>query len=101
MSVVVVVRAFPVPERRAEVIAAVEAAIVRVHDESGVELYALHERRDRLVMIEVRVEEAASEHSKGAALADLLSALEGKLSGDLDVQVLVPHPAGNAQKGAL
>ena len=52
MSVVVVVRAFPVPERRAEVIAAVEAAIARVHDESGVELYALHERRDRLVMIE-------------------------------------------------
>jgi hypothetical protein len=45
-------QAFPVPERRAEVIAAVEAAIARVHDESGVELYALHERRDRLVMIE-------------------------------------------------
>ena len=50
---------------------------------------------------EVRVEEAASEHSKGAALANLLCALEGKLSGDLDVQVLVPHPPGNAQKGVL
>ena len=36
-----------------------------------------------------------------AALADLRSALGGKLSSGLDAQVLVPHPAGNAQKGAL
>ena len=36
-----------------------------------------------------------------SALVDLLSALEGKLSSDLDAQVLRPHPAGNAQKGAL
>ena len=52
MSVVVVVTAFPAPERRAEVIAAFEAAITRVHEEPGVELYALHEGPDRLVMIE-------------------------------------------------
>jgi len=52
MCVVVVVTAFPVPEHRAEVIAAFETAITRVHDEPGVELYALHEGRDRLVMIE-------------------------------------------------
>ena len=52
MSVVVVVTAIPVPEHRTEVIKAFEAAIVRVHDEPGGELYALHEGRDRLVMIE-------------------------------------------------
>src|SRR5262249_33548689 len=52
MSVVVVVTAYPIPEHRAEVIAAFEAAIARVHNEPGVELYALHEGRDRLVMIE-------------------------------------------------
>jgi quinol monooxygenase YgiN len=46
-------------------------------------------------------EQALSDHSNGAALANLLSALEGKLSRDLDVQVLVPRPTGNAQKGAL
>lgn len=58
--------AFPVPEHRVEVIAAVEAAIARVHDEPGVELYALHEGRDRLVMIEkYESEEALSEHNKG------------------------------------
>jgi quinol monooxygenase YgiN len=52
MSVVVVVTAFPIGEHRAEVIAAFERAITQVHDEPGVELYALHEGRDRLVMIE-------------------------------------------------
>ena len=102
MSVVIIVTAFPVPEHRAEVIAAFEAAIARVHDEPGVELYALHEGRDRLVMIEkYESEQARTEHAKGAALADLRSALQGKLSSGLDVQVLVSHPAGNAQKGAL
>ena len=102
MSVVLVATAFPIPEHRAEVIAAFEAVIGRVHDEPGVELYALHEGRDRLVMIEKYAsEQARSQHSQGAALADLRSALEGKLSRDLDVQLLLPHPAGNPQKGML
>ena len=102
MSVVVVVTAFPAPGHRAEVVAAFEAAIIRVHGEPGVDLYALHEGPDRLVMIEkYESEQARSDHARGAALADLRSALEGKLSSDLDVQVLVPHPAGNTQKGTL
>jgi quinol monooxygenase YgiN len=102
MSVVVIVTAFPVPEHRAEVIAAFEAAIISVHEEPGVELYALHEGPDRLVMIEKYTsEQARSEHRKGAALASLLSALEGKLSSPLDAQVLAPHPAGNPRKGTL
>jgi quinol monooxygenase YgiN len=102
MSVVVVVTAIPVPEHRTEVIKAFGAAIVRVHDEPGVEPYALHEGRDRLVMIEkYESEQARSEHSKGPALADLRSALKCKLGRDLEAQLLLPHPAGNAQKGAL
>jgi quinol monooxygenase YgiN len=43
MSVVVTVTAFPFPEHRAEAVAAFEAAIAQVHQEPGVELYALHE----------------------------------------------------------
>ena len=102
MSVVQVATAFPIPEHRAEVIAAFEAAIARVHDEPGVELYALFEGPDRLVMIEkYESEQARSEHIKSAALADLRSALEGKLTSGLDAQVLTPHPAGTPQKGAL
>src|SRR5215475_11814487 len=70
MSVVVVVTAFPVTEHRADVVAACEEAITRVHDEPGVELYALHEGRDRLVMIEkYESEQARSEHAKGPARA--------------------------------
>ena len=73
-----------------------------MHKEPGVELYALHEGPDRLVMIEKYVsEQARSEHRQGAALAGLLSALDGRLSSPLDAQVLVPHPAGNACQGAL
>ena len=73
-----------------------------MHGEPGVELYALHEGRDRLVMIEkYESERARPEHVKGAALAGLRSALEGKLSSGLDEQVRVPDPAGNAQKGVL
>jgi quinol monooxygenase YgiN len=45
--------------------------------------------------------QARAEHREGAALADLRSALDGKLSSGLDAQVLVPHPAGDPQKGAL
>jgi quinol monooxygenase YgiN len=102
MSVVVVATAFPLPEHRAEVVAAFEEAITRVHDEPGVDRYALHEGHDRLVMIEeYESEQARSEHLKGKALADLRSALEGRLSSPLDVQVLTPHPAGDPHKGAL
>ena len=39
--------------------------------------------------------------SSGKAIADLMSALEGKLSRDPDVRILEPHPAGDARKGAL
>jgi quinol monooxygenase YgiN len=102
MSVVVVATAVPVPEHRAEVVAAFEHAIIRVHAEPGVERYALHEGHDRLVMIEeYQSEQARAAHLKGEALAGLRSALEGKLSSPLDVQVLTPHPAGDPRKGAL
>ena len=102
MSVVVVVTAFPIPAHRAEVVAAFEEAISQVHSEPGVGLYALHEGADRLVMIEkYESQQARSAHLQGAALAGLRTALEGKLRSGLDVQVLVPHPAGTAQQGAL
>lgn len=104
MSVVIVATAFPVPEHRAEVIAAFEAAMDRVHsEEPGCELYALHEGPDnRLVMIEKYAsEDALNEHLNGAGLGELRVALEGKLSSGVDVQVLSPHPGGMASKGAL
>jgi len=44
-------------------------------------------------------QQARSEHRKGAALADLRSALEGKLSTDLDAQVLIPHLSETRRRG--
>jgi quinol monooxygenase YgiN len=104
VSVVIVATAFPVPEHRAEVIAAFETAMARVHgEEPGCELYALHEGPDgRLVMIEKYAsQDAVTAHVSGAGLAGLRDGLAGKLSADIDVQVLVPHPAGMESKGAL
>lgn len=66
MTVVVVVTAFPVLEQRAEMIAAFETAIARVHDEPGVELYALHEGRDRLFMIEKYAEASPDANEAGS-----------------------------------
>lgn len=102
MSIVVVVTAVPLPEHRAEVLGAFEAAIVRVHEEPGVERYALHEGPDRLVMIEkYSSAEDRAAHAQGEALAALLDALAGKLSSPLDVQVLTPHSVGDPSKGTL
>jgi quinol monooxygenase YgiN len=69
---ILIVTAFPEPAHRADVVAAFEAAIVEVHQEAGVELYALHEGPDRLVMIEKYAsEEARAAHAQGAPLADV------------------------------
>jgi len=44
-------------------------------------------------------QQVRSEHRKGAALADLRSALEGKLSTDLDAQVLILHLSETRRRG--
>ena len=60
MSVVVVATIYPNAAWRGEVIAALENSGIRVHAEDmGCELYALHAGRDRLVMVEKWVNEAA------------------------------------------
>jgi quinol monooxygenase YgiN len=102
MSVVVVATVYPLPEHRAEVIAAFEETIARVHTEDGCELYALHEGADRLVMIEKWASgDALRVHGRAAALTELGPKLEGKLVSAPDVQVVQPHPAGTAALGAL
>ena len=102
MSVVVVATIYPETEFRAEVIAAFEQAILAVHDEPGCELYALHEGRDRLVMVEKWADgDSLAVHGKAAALRGLGAALDGKLAAPLDVQVLTAYPAGDPAKGTL
>ena len=102
-DVVVVATIRPLPEHRAEVIAALEKAIADVHaHDDGCLLYALHEGDDRLVFVEKWTStEALAEHSRGAALVELNQALSGRLAGATDVQVLRPHPAGTPAQGAV
>jgi quinol monooxygenase YgiN len=102
VSVVVVATIIPLPEHRDEVIAAFTATVPQVHAEDGCELYALHQREDRLVMIEKWAShDALVVHSKGAALAAINPKLAGKVAGPPEVIVLDAVPAGDAAKGAL
>jgi quinol monooxygenase YgiN len=103
MAVVVVATIRPLPDHRAEVIAAMEATIAQVHaQDDGCLLYALHEGPDRLVMIEKwSSEEALTTHLRASALSALLPKLEGLLEGPTDIQTLQPRPAGTAEQGAL
>jgi quinol monooxygenase YgiN len=103
MSVVIVATIYPKPDQRAEVLAALEQAIARVHaEDAGCELYALHEAGDRLVMIEKWADEAAvAAHGSGAALGQFAAALKGKLTSAPDVVILTPHPAGTDEQGTL
>ena len=104
MAVVIVATLFPVPEYRDEVIAAIETVQAKVHaSDDDCLLYALHEGRDgRLVFVEKYTSmDAVGAHSKSPELAELVAALDGKLAQPMDVQLLTPHPAGSADKGAL
>lgn len=103
MSVIVVATMLPKPERRADAIVALEAAIVRVHaEDDGCELYALNEASDRLVMVEKWRDRASLDaHSAGAAFAELSGRLDDILATPLDIAVLTPHPAGDADRGTV
>jgi quinol monooxygenase YgiN len=104
MAVIVIATLFPVAEHRGEVITALETAAEKVHaTDDDCLLYAMHEGPDgRLVMIEKYSSmEALGKHGKSAELAELVAALDGKLTQPMDVQVLAPHSAGSAEKGVL
>ena len=103
MSVVVIATIRPLPDRRADVIAVLESVVTRVHaEDEGCLLYALHEGRDRLVMVEKWSSgEALAQHGRGAAVAELTKRLDGLVEGTPDVQVLQPHPVGAPEQGTL
>jgi quinol monooxygenase YgiN len=103
MSIVVVATVRPLREHWDAVVAAFESAIVRVHvEDAGCELYTLNEGDGHLVMIEKwRSAGDLATHAAGPAVAELNSAVEGKLAQPTDVQRYVPRPAGTAHQGAL
>ena len=102
MSVVVVATITPKPGEHEAVRAALLEAVPLVHAEDGCELYALHEKDDRLVMVEQwSSAEVLAVHSGGAALAALGPRLAGRVTAAPDVVVLAAVPAGDPAKGVV
>lgn len=102
MSVVVIATIVPLPQYRDEVLTVFGKIVEQVHAEDGCQLYALHEAADRLMLVERWASaEALAAHSRGAALAALQPALDGRLAGPTEVVVLNPVPAGDPAKGQL
>jgi quinol monooxygenase YgiN len=102
VSVVVVATITPKTDQVDAVRDALLAAVPKVHDEPGCELYAVHEGDGQFVVVE-RWEslDALKVHGKAEALTTLGGQLADKLAAPPDVRRLAPVPAGDAGKGAL
>lgn len=100
---VVIVAAFNAkPESVDTVRAACIKAIETVHDEPGCELYSLQQTGDTFVFIEQWTDGAALQaHIAAPAVNALLAAVDGHLTGEPDIKVLKPIPAGDPAKGQL
>jgi quinol monooxygenase YgiN len=102
VSVVVVATITPLPGQMDAVREAILAAVPKVHDEPGCELYALHEGESEFVMVERWADaEALRVHGRAEALTTLGGQLAGKVAGAPEVKRLAAVPAGDAAKGAV
>ncbi len=103
MSVVVVATITPVEGKIEEVEAVFAAAIPKVHEEAGCELYALHRKgSSALVMIEKWASaEDLKAHGTGPTMAEIGAGLAGLVDGRSDLVMLTAVPAGDDTKGAL
>lgn len=103
-AVIVVATLSPQPGSESAVRDALLAAIEKVHDEPGCELYALHEATDGtdFVMIEKwESAQALQVHGGAPALAELGAAIAPLLAAPLDVKTFSAIPAGDSVKGHL
>ena len=102
MSIVVVATLTPKPDAVDDVREALLAAVPKVHQEPGCELYALHEADGAFVMVERWADaDAMKAHGKAEPLATLGAALAGKMAAAPDIRRLTPLPAGDGDKGAV
>ena len=102
MSILIVATISPKPDRADAVREAFTAAIPKVHDEPGCELYALHEDGYGFVMIERwATQEDLKAHGAGETFNQLSEAVKDDLTEPLGIRLLTPVPAGDEAKGAL
>lgn len=102
-EVVVVATIFPQPERREDVRQAIVTEVARVHaEDEGCLLFALHEKKDRFVLIERWTSrDALSAHAQTDGYATLASVLSETVTSPPDVQFLKAVPAGTDSQGRL
>ena len=103
MPVVVTASFVPAPDARKQLVATLSAYVLRVHEEDGCELFALHENADgALLLIEKWASpEALAAHDAGPAVADIVEALGGLLAEPPVVTRFTPLPLGGTDLGAL
>lgn len=101
--VVVTAYFYPAEGKREVVLAALERAIPRVHEEAGCNLYCIQEAPDgTIVMIEHwESAELLDAHGDGTPVAELNADLAGALARPVAVTRLVPIPVGQPAKGTL
>ena len=86
-----------------QVAAALSPAIAEVHEETGCQLYAIHEAPNgQIIMIEKwETAELLDAHGAGDPVKRLNASLEGLLQRPVEVTRLSPIPAGTAHQGTL
>lgn len=103
MTVVVTAVFYPLPGRKEELAAAMQAGIQAVHGEQGCELYAIHDAEDgTITMIEKwTAEQDLDAHAGGAAEAILRGDVEDLLAKPTLVTRMTPIPVGTEEQGQL
>jgi quinol monooxygenase YgiN len=102
VSILIVATISPKPDRADAVREAFTAAIPKVHEEPGCELYALHEDGYGFVMIERwATQEDLKAHGAGETFNQLSEAVKDDLTEPLGIRLLTPVPAGDEAKGEL
>jgi quinol monooxygenase YgiN len=102
VSILIVATISPKPDRADAVREAFTAAIPKVHEEPGCELYALHEDGYGFVMVERwATQEDLKAHGAGETFNQLSEAVKDDLTEPLGIRLLTPVPAGAEAKGAL
>jgi quinol monooxygenase YgiN len=92
----------PKPGRADAVREVLTAAIPKVHEEEGCELYALHEDRNGFVFVERwSSRETMGAHGQGPTFTGVIAAISDDLAEPPGVRVVSPVPAGDPTKGAL
>jgi quinol monooxygenase YgiN len=102
VSIVIVATISPKPGRIDAVREAFTAAIPKMHEEPGCELYALHEDGYGLVLVERwATQDDVKAHGAGETFNQLSESVKEDLTEPIGVRMLTAVPAGDQTKGAL